>query len=121
MRTHSSTSPTSYLYIVHSNDPPVSYYPQQVRSDKHQEIRKANARLGGDSLENFSRNDALKMTLKHQVSDRILRYNGHHTQKLPLEEIFRCEAIIETTSVLFSLLFSHPSEIDQDLGWFGYN
>ena len=46
--TQSPTSPTSYLYIVHSNDPPLSYYPQQVRyvlrtilylgSDNHQEI-----------------------------------------------------------------------------------
>ena len=60
--------------------------------------KRANNRLGGESIENFSRTDALRMALTPQaeLSDRILVSNEHHRQKLPLEEIFRWEAIIET-------------------------
>ena len=104
--THSSptspTSPTSYLYFVQSNDPPLSYYPQQVRyvglarisgqininKSIESSTMRANNRLGEESSENFSRTDALRLAWRHQSEvspDRILVSNEHHrVQKLPL-------------------------------------
>lgn len=62
-------------------------------------VSRANSRLGEDwTMEDFSRSDAISMALKHQVSDRNVASSSHEheLQKLPLEEIFRWDSIIET-------------------------
>ena len=81
---------------------------------------RANNRLGGESIENFSR------TLKppSEISpDRSLESNEHHSvQKLPLEEIFRWDEKLNIKIyLLLNSQFSTPLEARQDIGWFGYN